>query len=158
MMTSVQFKTYGETTKINLTSKTMPGLKGDAPFVDYFELFKAASLTNYIKSVCKSKSTDKGLPYKMSTGDIAFDGTDGDVDLISAVPLLGKLDNVSETLYDNKKDYVAYLNTTRDPTGNSEKIKILAGNNQETELKILNSINLFYEQMPSDKKEFIRIG
>ncbi|HBB04852.1 TPA: hypothetical protein DCZ39_08465 [Patescibacteria group bacterium] len=127
-------------------------------FPDYFELFKAASLTNYIKKVCKSKETEKGLPYNMSTGDIAFDAKDGNLDVISG-GLFGKLDNVSEVLSSNKQKYIDYLNTTRDRTGNSVNIKAMVGKDQqEAELKILNAMNLFYEKMPSDRKDSIKIS
>jgi hypothetical protein len=66
----VEFETYGEKTTVNLKTKTIKGLEGSAAFTDYFELFKAASLTNYLKKICKSKETKKGLPYYVSGSDI----------------------------------------------------------------------------------------
>ena len=78
----VKFETYGEKTEIDLSNKVMTDFTPKA-FPDYFELFKAANLTNSIKYICKSKETNEGLPYKVSSNDIAFDhkGT-GSTDII----------------------------------------------------------------------------
>lgn len=153
---NVNFTTYGETTKIDLKDKNIVRLEGSSAFKDYAELFRAVNLTNYIKKTCKSESTEKGLPYEVGYTGIIFKGKDKDINVIST-GRFGKLDNVSETLSKNKEKYANYLNTTWDKTGNGEKIRTMA-NNQELELKILNSVNLFYEQMPSDRKDRIKIS
>jgi hypothetical protein len=143
---------------MNLSSKKITGLETSAPFADYFELFKAASLSNYFRKVCKFKTTEKGLPYYVSSlGEISFNGTDDNVGLVST-GLFDKLDNISEVLSQkvNKQRFVDYLNLTRDPTGNIDVIKAMS-NSQETQLKILNSINLFYNEMPSDKRNDIKL-
>jgi len=58
-----EFKTYGQVTKINLKDKKLLNFSPSA-FDNHFELFKAASLTNYIQDKCKDKvATKEGGPF-----------------------------------------------------------------------------------------------
>jgi hypothetical protein len=61
-------------------------------------------------------------------------------------------------LDNNKDSYVRYLNTTRDRTGNTDKIKEITHGNQEAQLRILEALNLFREAMPSNREKPIKIS
>lgn len=111
------FKTYDKETKININNKELIGFSPKG-FDSYFELFKAASLTNYIKKVCKDKTAISADPFTISKpgADIEFDdakvfSTKFDTEIISG----GRgwaLSNVSPTLEKYKQDYCDYLNNT----------------------------------------------
>lgn len=114
----VTFKTYDQETSINLDKKTIPWFSANKEFTSYYETFKAASLTNYIKKVCKEKIAVKDKPFYLSAGrDITFDNakifsTDFDTEIISG-GWRGALQEVSPTLEANKQAYCDYLNSVK---------------------------------------------
>ena len=114
----VTFKTYDQETSINLDKKTIPWFSANKEFTSYYETFKAASLTNYIKKVCKEKIAVKDKPFYLSAGrDITFDNakifsTDFDTEIISG-GWRGALQEVSQTLEANKQAYCDYLNSVK---------------------------------------------
>jgi hypothetical protein len=69
----IELKSYHKTTKINLNNKTMEGFSANKAFPTYFELFKAANLTNRIKFICKNKTAKDRTPFDLSMGNIVFD-------------------------------------------------------------------------------------
>ena len=113
----IVFKTYGKETKININSKELIGFP--KRFESYFELFKAASLTNYIKKVCETKKAVAVDPFTVSKlgrnikfNDANILSTKFDTEIISG----GRgwaLNNVSPILEDHKQDYCDYLNNSR---------------------------------------------
>lgn len=108
---TVKFETYGKTTEIDLSTRTMKGF-GQA-FPDYFELFKAANLTNRIKYICRNKNIT-GNAFYISGGDITLDNakifsTDFDTEIMTG-GRGGSLNKVSLVLEKFKNDYVEYLN------------------------------------------------
>ncbi|MEI8092102.1 MAG: hypothetical protein WCG98_08140 [bacterium] len=109
---NVGFETYGQITDLNMEEKAMKGFTA-AAFPDYLELFKAASLTNRIKDLCKDKDADKD-PFNISFpgGDIEFNENDKtfDTEILSA-GIGGELNDISPRLEDHKDNYIAYLNT-----------------------------------------------
>lgn len=113
----LKFKTYWEETEIDIDDKRLNGFTPTA-FDSFFELFKAASLTNYIKKVCKEKVAIKEPPFYISAGgDITFDNAklfskDFDTEILSG-GIRWSLEKISPTLEKYKKDYRDYLNGGR---------------------------------------------
>lgn len=112
---SISFKTYDQTTTINLKNKSLTGLTV-FKFTSYYELFKAASLTNYIKKICKDKQANSEKPFTISIPgrDIEFDdakllSTKFDTEIVSAWRWWS-LKKISPTLEENKQAYCDYLN------------------------------------------------
>lgn len=115
---TITFKTYDQTSTINLENKTLTWLTATQEFSSYLETFKAASLTNYIKKVCKDKTAVSDKPFYLSAGkDITFDNadifsTDFDTEIMTA-GWGGALEKVSPTLEENKQAYCDYLNSLK---------------------------------------------
>ena len=67
------FKTYDQTSTINLKNKELVGFT-PSRFTSYYETFKAANLTNRIKFLCKDKEATTKEPFHISIpgGDIEF--------------------------------------------------------------------------------------
>lgn len=115
--TNIMFKTYEKETTINLNDKALNGFS-PSRFDSYFELFKAASLTNRIKKLCEDKTAVADKPFKLSGvwGDIEFDdakvfSAKFDTEILSGW-LRWSLKTVSPTLEKYKQDYCDYLNNT----------------------------------------------
>jgi hypothetical protein len=113
----ISFKTYGQETKVNIDKKELVGFT-PSPFESFFELFKAASLTNRIKDLCKDKAAITPAPFYISQvgGDITFDNaeilsTDFDTEILTG-GIRGELENISPVLEKYKKEYCDYLNKT----------------------------------------------
>jgi len=116
---TIIFKTYGKETKINIDSdKKILVDFNPSGFNDYFELFKAANLTNRIKKICEDKKAVSKEPFKVSAlKNIDFDSAKlrsfkFDTEIQSA----GRgweLEDISPTLEAHKKDYCDYLNNTK---------------------------------------------
>jgi hypothetical protein len=111
---NITFKTYDQTTKMDLSSKAIDGFT-TSKFDSYLETFKAANLTNRIKQICKDKEAKSEKPFYLSAGqDITFDNanifsTDFDTEIMTA-GWGGNLKNVSPILETYKKEYCDYLN------------------------------------------------
>ncbi|MEI8008459.1 MAG: hypothetical protein WCI00_03400 [bacterium] len=87
----ITFKTYNQTTTIDLDHKTLDGFTAKNEFSSYNEIFKAANLTNRIKFLCKDKQAVSDKPFYLSTigRDITFDNaklfsTDFDTEIMTA--------------------------------------------------------------------------
>ncbi|MFA6256344.1 MAG: hypothetical protein WC606_04110 [Candidatus Absconditabacterales bacterium] len=112
----ITFKTYDQTSTINLEKKSLKGFTPSS-FSSYYELFKAASLTNYIKKLCKDKEATTAEPFHISTpgGDIEFADPSlfkFDTEIVSA-GMGGSLKEISPILETYKKEYCTYLNTLK---------------------------------------------
>lgn len=107
----VTFKTYDKETTINLDNKELVGFTA-SKFGSYFELFKAANLTNSIKDICKDKTAGVD-PFNISQvgRDIEFDedGRVTDLEIITG-GLGGNLEDISPVLESHKDKYCTYLN------------------------------------------------
>lgn len=114
---NITFKTYDQTTTLNLEKKTIDGLVANNEFSSYLETYKAASLTNYIKKVCKDKEAITTTPFHVSMpgGDIEFSEPSTfkfDTEIVSA-GMWGSLREISPTLENNKQAYCDYLNSLK---------------------------------------------
>jgi len=114
----ITFKTYEQTTAIDLKNKELKGFTPNR-FSSYLETFKAANLTNRIKFLCKDKEAKSDKPFYLSPGgrDITFDNAnifskDFDTEIVSA-GRFGALEKISPTLEKNKQAYCDYLNTLK---------------------------------------------
>jgi len=114
----IQFKTYDQTTNIDLNKKELKGFTPNR-FSSYLEAFKSANLTNRIKFLCKDKETKSEKPFYLSPGgrDITFDNADifskdFDTEIMTA-GRFGALKKVSPTLEKNKQAYCDYLNANK---------------------------------------------
>ncbi len=117
---TIEFKTYNQTTKINIDNKSLVGFTPKA-FDSYTELFKAANLTNSIKDICKDKKTNSDTPFHISSPgwDIEFSASSmikADTEILSAGygDALKKISPILETY---KQKYCDYLNTTTPKIG-----------------------------------------
>lgn len=115
---TITFKTYGQTSTINLENKELVGFT-PSRFDSYAETFKAANLTNRIKEICKDKEAKSEKPFYLSTAgkDITFDdaslfSTSFDTEIMTAW-WGGSLKKVSPTLDTYKQEYCDYLNTLK---------------------------------------------
>ena len=114
---NISFKTYDQSTNINLENKELVGFTPKL-FTSYAEIFKAANLTNRIKSICKDKQIQSEKPFYLSTlgQDITFDNAkifsiDFDTEIMTA-GRWGSLKKVSPTLETDKQKYCDYLNAS----------------------------------------------
>lgn len=113
----IRFVTYGQSTPINLENKTLTGFT-PTRFDSYFELFKAANLTNTIQDICKDKISQKPEPFYIGAGgDITFDNAkllskDFDTRIITG-GRGGSLKDISPKLETYKEKYAIYLNGLR---------------------------------------------
>ena len=115
---TVQFKTYDQSSTINLDNKELVGFT-PSRFDSYYETFKVANLTNRIKFLCKDKVANTPTPFHISTpgGDIEFANTSllkSDTEIVSA-GRGGSLNKISPILEweVNKQAYCDYLNSLK---------------------------------------------
>lgn len=113
----VSFETYGNSVDLNLKNKELVGFTPSG-FDSYQELFKAASLTNYLKKVFKGKTSTKEKPFNISRPgqDIEFDASTWSIDK-EAIDAgrngtLGKICPTLNSEY-NTQAYVDYLNSLK---------------------------------------------
>lgn len=111
----ITFKTYDQSTTINLKTKALVGFT-PKEFTSYYELFKVASLTNYIKKTFKDTETNTPKPFHLSLfgkmNDIEFANASilkPDTEAISGGPWWS-LQEVSPILEEKKQAYCDYLN------------------------------------------------
>lgn len=111
---NIKFKTYGYPTPIDLSGMWIDWLQ--ATCWSYAELFKAASLTNYIKSKCTDRVVYSKDPFKKTLigRDVKIDdaetlGLSMDTEILSAWKRWA-LEEISPTLESKKDEYIAYLN------------------------------------------------
>jgi len=114
---TITFGTYEQSSTINLENKELVGFT-PKQFTSYFEVFKAANLTNRIKFLCKDKQAKSEKPFYLSTPgrDITFDdeelfSTKFDTEIMTA-GRWGSLKKVSPTLEKDKQSYCDYLNAS----------------------------------------------
>lgn len=111
----ITFKTYDQESKIDFDKKTLVWFP---KFDSYYEMFKAANLTNRIKFICKDKEAVKDKPFYLSAGgDITFNEADifstkFDTEIMTA-GWGGALETVSPILEEKKQEYCDYLNTLK---------------------------------------------
>ena len=107
--------------KIDLTNKTIEWFKNNSgaliKFKTYEEMFDAVQLTDFIKSNFKWKSTVSPEPFHVNTlWNIEFDNTKwyeawkNETNVVNANFYKNTLNNVSPTLWQQKENYVNYLN------------------------------------------------
>jgi hypothetical protein len=114
---TITFTTYDQEATIDLEDKTLTWLVTTKAFSSYQEAFKAASLTNYIKKLCKDKESTTATPFHVSVpgGDIEFADPSTfafDTEILSA-GIGWSLKEISPTLEDNKQAYCDYLNSLK---------------------------------------------
>lgn len=158
---TIEFKTYWKTTKINLSTKTIEGFSANKAFPTYFELFKAANLTNRIKYICKTKEpVDSIKPFDISTlGNIVFDDAnvlskEFDTTIMTG-GRFGWLKDVSPVLEENKQAYVDYLNYLApwkelDPMTFDPATKTLKISNGEFKITVKEFINGVWTEVDAD--------
>lgn len=166
----VEFKTYNQSTTINLNKKSIEGFT-PSRFENYEELFNAVNLTNRIKYLCKERVANAVEPFRISTGwDITFDDAkvfslDFDTELMAA-GRWGSLEKISPILEKYKEYYRDYLNNSKpkfrldikDQTWLLEKIRKISGWDNKKERELMIAINEFREQMPNADKDIDIIG
>jgi len=112
---AITFETYNNQTKVDVSTKSLSGFSASR-FDSYFELFKAANLTNYIKDICKDKKSANPNPFHISnTGNIEFSSPSA-FTLDTKILTWGRggsLKKVSPTLEANKQAYCDYLNSLK---------------------------------------------
>ncbi len=109
----ITFKTYNQSSTINLNNKELVGFT-PSRFNSYCETFKAASLTNRIRFLCKDKNAKSDKPFYLVNGDITFDdakifSTSFDTEILESQTL----ESVSPVLSTYKQEYCDYLNSLR---------------------------------------------
>jgi len=114
-LSAATFKTYDQTTTINLDTKSLVGFT-PADFDSYLETFKAANLTNRIKKICADKEAKSEKPFYLSGSDITFDNANifsgkFDTEILESQTLK----TLSPVLYKYKQEYCDYLNAITPP-------------------------------------------
>jgi len=173
---NIEFTTYGEITRINLEHKYIENFS-PSRFGSYFELFKAANLTNRIQAICKDKLATKDEPFYIGqTGNIIFDNADTrskerDTKIVNA-GFLWSLKDISPTLEKHKEAYTVYLNGLRNWTVRPPEVEpldplppaletsintIMLARPQIEKDAVLLWMKRFYTKMPSSERNRITL-
>lgn len=120
--------------EIDLENKTMQWFKNSSwnliKFKTYEEVFDTMQLTDFIQDNFKWKTAISREPFHISTlWNIEFDNTiwyevwKNETNVINANFYKSTLNNISPTLWQQKEDYVKYLNDRRKAAGGKVKLQ-----------------------------------
>lgn len=154
----LSLETYGKKTYLNLDNKKeLQGL--NVSFDNYFELFKAANLTNRLRDIFKNTQSKSLDPFHIELTDIGFDTTSAlaletDTRAISS-GFFGDLKKVSRKLYENKDFYSKYLNNLWLLEDKSTGFFAIENTDLpfDTKQNIIKGFKEFYKAFPNSNKE-----
>lgn len=151
-------ETYSKKTELDFdNTKKLKWLNVD--FDNYFEIFKAANLTNRLRDIFKNNQAKSIDPFHVDILDITFDDVsflslEKDTSAISAW-LFGDLRKVSRKLANDKDLYTGYLNNLWLMEDKATGFYAVENANLpfDTTQNIIKGFKEFYKKFPNSNKE-----